>query len=401
MQGIGDAMNGGAWRATAALAVGQTTGYAAMFYVFPALLAAWEAEFGPGGPPPALGLTLALGVAAFAAPAAGRAVDRGRAPLMMPAAALLGAVLLAGLSRADDVRVFLLLWAALGFAIAGALYEPCFALLTRARGAEARRAIAAVTLVAGFATALAYPLSAALEAAFGWRGAVLGMAAMLAAITVPALAWGAWATERGASADSTARAAPAAGPGPGWRAEWRRPGAIRLAVAFAAFGATHGMITAHILPLLGARGLDGAAAVAVAASVGPMQVAGRVLLLTAPKRWRAVSLSAVSLALAAAGIGALGLGHGPVAAWAFAGMLGFAVGALTILRPAALAETAGTERFGALSGLVAAPVAASLALAPLAGGALRAAGGADLALAVAAALPLVGLAALAPLLRRR
>ena len=58
----------------------------------------------------------------------------------------------------------------MGVSMAGCLYEACFALLPRARGIHAKRAIASVTLIAGFATAVAFPSVGALEAAFldGW-----------------------------------------------------------------------------------------------------------------------------------------------------------------------------------------------------------------------------------------
>ncbi|MEO1686718.1 MAG: MFS transporter, partial [Pseudomonadota bacterium] len=161
----------------AALAVGQIVVWSGMFYGFSALLPRWEAAFAQTpGPAPALGLSLALAVAAMCAPAAGRAVDRGLGPWLMPAGALAGAAGLALLSQAQSLWAFHAVWAAMGAAMACCLYEPCFALLTRARGADARRAIAALTLIAGFATLVCFPTVAALESALGWRGAMRVMA---------------------------------------------------------------------------------------------------------------------------------------------------------------------------------------------------------------------------------
>lgn len=59
------------------LAVGQTVAYACLYYVFSALLVAIEADTGWTKAALALGPTLALGMAALAAPMAGRLVDRG------------------------------------------------------------------------------------------------------------------------------------------------------------------------------------------------------------------------------------------------------------------------------------------------------------------------------------
>ncbi|MEM6441283.1 MAG: hypothetical protein AAF763_16490, partial [Pseudomonadota bacterium] len=117
-------------------------------------------------------------------------------------------------------------------------------------------------------------------------------------------------------------------------------------------------------------------------------------------RWRAAGPAVSALGCMAAGALILSLGLGALAAAAFAALFGASIGAITILRPAVLAETAGTEGFGALAGAVALPVMAAYAAAPAVGGALRALGGADLALGVAVALPFVGALVLAPLLRR-
>jgi len=246
----------------------------------------------------------------------------------------------------------------------------------------------------------------AMAEAFGWRGAALGMAAVAALAAAPLLGWGAWRAERfaaetGAAARAAGRAPAPEAPSPGWRAEMARPGAWRIALAFACVAGSHGVVSAHMLALLPTRGLGPEAAVAVAAAVGPCQVAGRLALLSAPARWRAASLLPAAFAALAAGFAVLLLGHGIAAAALFAALLGSAYGATTILRPVVLAETAGTERFGTLSGLVAAPFAASFALAPFLGGVLREAGGATLAIGAAGTLPLIGFALVLPLALRR
>ncbi|MGM0584005.1 MAG: MFS transporter [Pseudomonadota bacterium] len=395
---MGERMGQGA--AVAALAAGQTLIWSALFYTFPAQLPRYEAAFAGQGPAPALGMTAALAAMALASPGAGRWVDRGRAPWMMPAAALLGAAALAALSRAESVWAFLGLWAVIGLAAAGCLYEPCFALLTRARGLSARRAIAAVTLVAGFATAVAYPSVTAMDAAWGWRGATLGQAIVAAALAAPLLAWGAARMEREARAGG---AAPGARGRVSLRAALRRPGAARVAAAFAGAALCHGLVTAHMLPLLGAQGVAAGLAATLAALVGPMQVAGRLALLRAPERWRGAALSAGALgAMGLASLSLLGAGAGLGLAGAamFIALQGAANGAVTILRPATLAEAAGTEDFGAVSGAVALTFAAGLAAAPALGGALRAAGGAEAALVFTACAPLLGAALLGPLMRR-
>ena len=55
--------------------------------------------------------------------------------------------------------------------------------------------------------------------------------------------------------------------------------------AFLGASVAHGMIAAHMLPLLAAQGVPQAVAVSVAAAVGPMQVVGRHALIASPAGW--------------------------------------------------------------------------------------------------------------------
>ena len=49
------------------------------------------------------------------------------------------------------------------------LYEAAFATLTRIYGMSARKPITGITLIAGFASTVGWPLTAWLEARYGWR----------------------------------------------------------------------------------------------------------------------------------------------------------------------------------------------------------------------------------------
>ena len=80
------------------LAVAQTLSYACLYYIFAALILAWEADLGWDRRLLALGPGIAIGISAVLAPLMGRAVDLGRGPEVMLAGAILGAVSLAGLA---------------------------------------------------------------------------------------------------------------------------------------------------------------------------------------------------------------------------------------------------------------------------------------------------------------
>ncbi|MGR3782938.1 MAG: MFS transporter [Albimonas sp.] len=385
--------------AVAVISLGQLLAWSALYYTFPALLPRFEAEFAAAAVPASLAMTLSLATMACFAPVSGRWVDRGRAPWTMPAGALLGAAGLCLAALAEAKPLFLLGWAVVGAGSAFCLYEPCFALLTRARGLAARRAIAAVTLTAGFATLVSFPANAALEAAFGWRGAALGMAGVAALLAAPLLAWSARRIER--EAPPRAPGAPVSR-GLSVLTSLRRPGVARIVAAFLGASVAHGMIAAHMLPLLAAQGVPQAVAVSVAAAVGPMQVVGRLALIASPAGWaprRLATAALTGLALASVALLSAGWGLGLAGAGLFVALQGISIGTVTILRPVVLAETSGAVDYGSVSGAAALAWIAGMAASPSLGGALRALGGADATLVATLLLSLSGALLLTP--RRR
>ncbi len=112
------------------LAIAETIVWAAMFYSFPALILVWERDLGWSKTELSGALTLSLVAAAVLAPVVGRLIDHGLGRFVFTGCALLGAVLLALLSRVTELWQFYLIWFGLGVAMSGALYEACFAVLT-------------------------------------------------------------------------------------------------------------------------------------------------------------------------------------------------------------------------------------------------------------------------------
>lgn len=386
-------------RAVWLLAAGQTLGYASFFYIFAALILAWEQDLAWGRPLLAAGPTLAIVISALLAPVAGRAVDRGLGPELLVAGAALGGVALLGLAAAAEPWHYLAAWAGLGLAQALCLYEVCFAFLIRRYGRQARPAIIRVTLVAGFASTLAFPAGAALSAAFGWRGAVLTAAAVAFALMLP-LHWaGARAIRHSAPPpDPAARPDPARGAA---RAALARPRFYALAALFALVNLDHWMLISFLRPVLAEKGVAEALAIAAAATVGPAQVAGRLVLM----RWEArIGTPRATLwTLAATVIAALALlaaGAAPALAFAFAAVQGAAMGVITILRPMLTAEALGEAGYGTVAGFLSIPALAATAAAPMLGAAILTAGGAFALTSTALVLALAALALARSLLAR-
>ena len=117
----------------------------------------------------------------------GRYLDRHGPRALMTAGSVAGALLVLAWSRVEGLAAFYALWIGIGLVMATVLYEPAFVVLAKwFPGAdERRRAMTALTLVAGLSSFIFLPLAQALIEARGWRDALVILAVILAVVTVP------------------------------------------------------------------------------------------------------------------------------------------------------------------------------------------------------------------------
>lgn len=370
------------------LALGETLAWASIYYVFPALLLRWEQDLGWSKADLTAGITMAVLVSAAASPVTGRIIDRGHGARMVAVAAVLGAAGLVLLSAVTALWQFYAAWIVLGLAMAGCLYEPCFALVTRARGRDAKSAIILITLVAGFASTISFPVFYTLAETLGWRNSVLAGAAIMAVIVAPVLWLGVSKLELGrVTLDTTQE------PGGTGRAFLKTGAFWFLAGGFTCLALTHGATLHHLLPILDERGLSAEAAVLAASFIGPMQVAGRLAMMALQRH-----LSHHGMVIAAfSGMGLsvvmlLFSGSSPAFVSGFVILFGGTYGTVSILRPLLTRDILGEANFGAKSGALALPYLAGSALAPFLASLIWLGGGYDLMLlALLAVLVLGGL----------
>lgn len=379
------------------LAVGQTLIYAGCYYSFPALLPDLETATGWSKAELALGPTLAFLIMAGLTPFTGRLVDRGLGGEMLiwlPGLAALG---VAGLGLVGSLAGWLAIWAVIGVAQAGSLYETCFAFLTRRLGDGARAAITRVTLVAGFAGTLAFPLGHWLGQLLGGQGALIAFAGLIT-LVVPLNALAVRQLRRQERAGARLPPTP-----PGiLQAALRKPAFWIIAVSFMAVYLNHGILLTYVLVLFADRGAEAGLAALAAAAIGPSQVAGRLILLAGGARVSTAAATIASLGgVALAGVLLWLAGAAPLLIFGFALVQGAGVGLTSILRPVLIAEILGRQGFGVISGAAAvAPILASAA-APSVGAALLLAGGPQLVYAACLILALVGLGLMTLLLLGR
>lgn len=250
-----------------ALGLGQTLGWASCYYLLAILASPIAAELGTSVAWVFGALSVALLVSALLGPTVGRVIDRHGGRGLLLASNGLFALGLAAMALAPNLPAFLLAWGLVGVAMACGLYDAAFATLARLQGGQARRAITAITLMGGLASTLGWPLTAWLEARWGWRIGCGVWAAVHLLVALPVH----WLGVPAAPPLPTATAdTEAARPIP-------RLTLALLAYVFAAGWCVSTAMAAHLPGLLQASGVPLAAAVAAGVWVGPAQVLARAL----------------------------------------------------------------------------------------------------------------------------
>jgi len=336
-------------RAILTLSITQTLIWGGLFYVFPASLLLWEVDLGWSRAELTFGITLATLAAALCAPLAGRFIDRNHGATLMGLAPFLGGLALVALSQVTALWQFYALWLFIGVMQSGSLYEPCFALITHARGDKAKSGIVFVTLVAGFAGTIAFPTVHYLSAAIGWRWAT-ALIGLAIAILIAPMQW------RAASSLQRGRIPPPPRPPSEAKARnfLRRPVFWLLGLGLATLAFVHGATLGHLLPLLNERGLSPEFAVFIAAMIGPMQVAGRVVMVASQRYFdNRHFLLFTFLSIGGAITLLLVSGNTHALIVVFVLFYGSAWGMISILRPVIAREVLGQENFGAKSGSLA------------------------------------------------
>ena len=374
----------GSRRVVIALGSAQTLAWASSYYL-PAILAAPMAEeFGIPSSWVFAGFSAAMLLSAVLGPAAGRAIDLRGGRDVLTLSNLVFAVGLLLLALAQGTAMMAVGWLVIGVGMSMGLYDAAFATLAGLYGRAARSPITGITLIAGFASTVGWPLSALMEDAFGWRGACLGWAALHLALGLPLnrlLVPPAPPPEKQqAAAEAEAAHAP-------------RFAMPILAFVFAATWTVAGAMAAHLPAMLQAAGATTALAIAAAALIGPSQVAARVLEYALVRRIQPITTARLATLGHPLGAAVL-LAVGGVAAPVFAVLHGMGNGVMTIVKGTLPLAVFGPAGYGARQGLLTAPSRFLQALAPFAFGVLLERAGVEVALTVTSGLTFAAFVAL-------
>lgn len=354
------------WRAVAALSVTMIIAWGAQYYAIAVLAPAIGAAEG-WSPPAVFGAySLGLLVQGLCSVPVGFMLDRWGGRVVMSAGSVVSAAALSALAAAPSLPWFYAAWVLTGAAMALTQYEPAFATLTASCGDQARRAITIVTFAGGLASTVAWPITALMLPALGWRGSYRVWAAVVLLVSLPLHAL----------LLPPARRAARRAPRP-LRPVLRQPAFWLVVLAFTAGAVLFSTLAVHAIPMLQAAGLSPAAAVTLASATGPMQVAGRVLEFTALQRLRPTRVAILAgCAQPVALLALMGAVWWPGLAGVYVVLYGTSAGILTIVRGTVPAELFGRSGYGAVAGALVAPGIVARALGPyLAAWLWQAAGG--------------------------
>jgi len=364
-----------------ALGTTQTLAWASSYYL-PAILAAPMADdLGVSANWVFGAFSASLVISAMLGPRVGRQIDLvgGRSVLSGSNLTIAAGLVLLGLSH--SITVMLIAWLLLGVGMALGLYDAAFAALGRIYGTEARGSITGITLMAGFASTVGWPLTAWGVAHIGWRETCFAWAAAHIIIGLP-LNFFMLPRVKGAKAVTKA-------------AKPHIPidrTMILLAFVFAAAWSVTGAMAAHFPRILEAAGATPVQAIAAGALIGPAQVTARIFEVSFLSRYHPVVSTRLACITHPIGAAIVAIVGGPAAS-AFALFHGSGNGILTIARGTLPLAIFGPKDYGYRLGIVGAPARMAQAIAPLVFGLLIDIMGSHV-LIVSSALSLAALAAL-------
>jgi len=336
-----------------ALGTTQTLAWASSYYL-PAILADPIArDLGVSSNWIFGAFSASLVIAAVLGPRIGRQIDLlgGRPVLCMSNLTLGAGLVMLGLTT--SVPMLALAWLLLGVGMGCGLYDAAFAALGRIYGDNARRPITGITLFAGFASTVGWPLTALGLEAIGWRNTCFAWALAHFLLGLPlnffmlpavkgARAFAATAVKPHIPIDRTM---------------------ILLAFTFAAAWSVTGAMAAHMPRILESGGATAVQAVAAGALFGPAQVVARIIEAGFLSRYHpllSTRLACLTHPLGAAIFAVVGGAASSVFAIAF----GLGNGILTIARGTLPLAIFGPKDYGYRLGLIGAPARMAQAAAP-------------------------------------
>ena len=338
----------------AALGTTQTLAWASSYYL-PAILADPIArDLGVSANWIFAAFSASLVISAMLGPRIGRQIDLVGGRSVLSASNLTLAAGLALLGATYSIPVLVIAWLLLGVGMGLGLYDAAFAALGRIYGEAARRPITGITLIAGFASTVGWPLTAWGLESIGWRNTCFAWALAHILIGLPINLFMLPAVKG-------AKAAVAAAVKPHIPIDRTM---VLLAFTFAAAWSVTGAMAAHMPRILEAAGATTLQAVTAGALFGPAQVLARIIEASFLSRYHPLLSTRLACLTHPIGAAILALAGGGASS-VFAIFFGLGNGILTIARGKLPLAIFGPQNYGYRLGIIGAPARMAQAAAPL------------------------------------
>jgi len=319
----------------------------------------------------------------------GNLIDKGYGQKILIGSSILGAAGLIVLSFSSEFWVFFLTWSVIGIALSGCLYEPCFAYVTKVRGTKAKDAIIFITLIAGFAGTVSFPVANIFADLINWQASARLFAFVILLFVVPILFVSTKNEDKhsinlNSSSDKISNYK--------LRDDLIRPEFSYLFFSFFVLALAHGMIITHIIPLLIERNISNSIQLLISASIGPMQVLGRIIMIILQKQNFSINIiSTLTFLLKIIGTVFLIYANDNIYFLIlFVIFQGSGAGMTSISRAVVTANIMGYERFGSVSGAMSIGFTGGTALSSFLGAQLWEWNGYDFMLKIVSILLIMG-----------
>lgn len=348
------------WRTIGILACTQIISWGSLYYAFSILAPSIQRELG-WDPTLVFGAySWSLLIAGLVATPIGILLDRHGGQMVMGTGSAVCGIGFALLSMSHSPAVYFGAWTILGLAMGLTLYEAAFATINRRFASAGRQAISTLTLFAGFASTIFWPLTQALNTSVGWRHSYLWFGAVQLLVCLPLhLMLGREQSKSAILSHPVRRSHTLA-------EALRHPAFWKLAMAFSANIFVFSALSVHLIPLLQGMGHSMRVAILISMLIGPMQVAGRILERTIARNTAPQIVGKFCFSALPAALGAILLFG--VQAWAitcFCILYGLSNGIITIVRGTLPQAMFGSENYGAISGAMAGPALLAKASGPI------------------------------------
>ncbi len=355
------------WRLVVWLSLAQMISWGTLFYGFAVIVGPMERELGWSKTEIYAAASLGLMVSGLVALPIGAWMDRHGGLLSMTGGSIAGGLLMIAWAFVETPAHFYAIWIGMGAVLACVLYQPGFAVVA-ANVRDWKRGILIMTFLGGLASTAFIPLGHYINDLFGWRMTALIWGAVNLTICVAIhFYWLRGTRAKGEAAEQ----ADAGASDSALKLAMRRPAFWGLGFVYFVYNFSVNAITFHLIGLLGERNVDPDTIMLVWATIGPMQVAGRMSLFAFGSKLDARLVARVAMAGLLLGLGTLATGVATLAPLlVFAFFHGAGNGLMTIVKGTIAPDIFGPRAYATVNGALTVPHQFAAAAAPVAAAAL-------------------------------